>query len=143
MSSRVEEFLKKVPGKRYDIVDIDSDIDQTGDLNKITGIDVIIKSLIRLFTIPKKSYLFDSSIGTSLYKYIFEPADIVTLSSIEKDIATSINRYENRPDVNITFEILFFKNKKGFRVDFQIDYNDQKKDFNISIDESLLKTLPK
>ena len=110
MPSRVEELLKKIPGREYEIIDIDGEINQTGDLNKIIGINVIIKSLIRLFTIPKKSYFFDSSIGTSLYKYIFEPADIVTLSAIQRDITTAINRYENRPQVNITFEVFFFKN---------------------------------
>jgi len=135
----LENFLRKVPGSKYELFDVDGQIIQSGDLSELTGIDVIVKSLSRLLLIPKGTYIHDPEIGTNLYKYIFEPVDERTKTSIEQVVAQAIARYENRAKIN--FDILFFSNRKGFRIDLFIDYHGEKKNVSINVDESMLKTL--
>lgn len=135
----LEAFLKKVPGTKKELRDVDGRITQSGDLKELSGVDVIIKSLSRLLLIPSGTYIHDPEIGTSLYKYIFEPVDERTKTSIEQVIAAAISRFENR--AKIDFEVLFFSNKKGFRIDLFIEYDGKKKSVSINVDESMLKTL--
>ena len=135
----LEAFLKKVPGSKYELRDIDSRVSQSGDLKSLTGIDVIIKSISRLLLMAKGTYVHDPEIGTNLYKYIFEPVDERTKISIEQVVAQAISKYENR--AKIDFEVLFFSNKKGFRIDIYIEYEGEKRNVSVDIDESMLKTL--
>lgn len=137
----IEKFFDIVPDRKSDIFDVDSRINQSGDLKEVYGIDVIVKSLSTLFLTAKNTYFFDPDMGTGIYKYIFEPVDIATKSAIEQEINSSVARYENRADIK--FNVQFFKNKKGFRINFMIDYDGLKKSVTVDIDETLLKTLNK
>lgn len=137
----IERFFRKVPGTKSELRDMDAKITQSGDYKGLTGIDVIIRSISRLLLIPTETYIFDPEIGTGLYKYIFEPADMVTKTAIEQVVSQAIHRYENR--AKIDHKVLFFKNRKGFRIDLYIDYEGQKKSVSIDVDESMLKTLDK
>ena len=91
--------------------------------------------------IAEDTYVFDPQLGIGLYKYIFEPADVSTKTAIEQEVSGAISKYENRADIR--HRVLFFRNKKGFRIEFEIEYKGLKKSINIDIDESLLRTLSK
>lgn len=136
----LDGFFETVPGKQYVLFDVDSVIDPIGDFTRIEDIDVIIRSLTRIFGIPQNTYYMDPDIGTVLHKFLFEPADLVTKTSIDQEIGRVVSRYERR--AKITHEVLFFKNKKGFRVNFYVEYQGRKKNVSVIIDEELLKTIP-
>ena len=139
MQGGIENFFSINSLKPESVTDVDSFIASDGDLYKLKGVNVIIKSLSRLFIISKGTYPFDPEFGAGLYKYIFEPIDIETKSSIESDLSYNISRYETR--ASIDYDVLFFKNKKGFRIDLTVNYKGKKEKVNVTIDESLIKTL--
>ncbi len=140
MAQNLEDFLNKRSGASKDIRDIDSLISPSGDLTELEGIDVIVRSLTNLFLIPKETYVMDPEFGASLYKYIFEPVDIVTKNRIEQDVMNAVRKYEDRADID--FDVLFFKNKKGFMINLKVTYKGTKKEVSVTVDETLLKTLP-
>ena len=137
----LEYFFKRKTGNADVLKDMDNKIDQSGDFRTIEEIDVIISSLYTIFLVSEDTYVFDPEFGIGLYRYVFEPVDLGTKTSIEHEINNALAKWEDR--ANITFKVLFFKNRKGFRLDFNIDYKGQRKDIKIDIDETLLKTITK
>jgi len=137
--SNIEKFLVKIPGSISTPNDVDASITEAGDLLELTGVDVIVRSLTRLFLLPSNTYIFDPPLGTGLYKYVFEPVDTITKASIEQEIQFNIARYETRAEIK--FKVLFFKNKKGFRINLNVGYEGKNKTVNVDIDESLIRTL--
>jgi phage baseplate assembly protein W len=137
MPISVEDFIKNSPNKNVDIRDMDSIIAPYGDFKELTGVDAVVKSLNTLFLTSEGTYLFDPDFGTGLYKYIFEPADVVTKNAIELEISTALARYETR--AKISFEVLFFTDQKGFRINFYISYQGLKRKTSVDIDEQLIK----
>lgn len=135
----IEQFFQSVAGNKLAIKDVDPRINNIGDLQELTDIDVIVRSLINLLLTAKGTYLFDSKYGCDLYKYVFEPADEITQRDIYMELETAIRRYETRG--KITYNVTFFSNKKGFIVNLMIAYKDKKKKVNIVIDESILKNV--
>lgn len=135
----IEKFFNKVPAKKNIPNGIRPKITQSGDFQRTEGIDEIIKSLSNILMIAKGTYFFDSKLGSNLYKYIFEPVDITTKIEIEQELSQSIFEYENRAEIN--YEVLFFKNKKGFRVNIYVKYRGEKGKVSIDIDEAMLRTV--
>jgi len=140
IASGVEEFIRTIPGQRTTIKDVDSIIDFSGDFRKLYDIDVIIKSITNLFLISKETYFMDPNVGTNLYRYIFEPADIATKSQLEQEISVALSAYMYN-DVDIEYDIVFFNNKKGFKINFEISYKGKKKTRSVTINEQLLTTI--
>jgi len=139
MADDIERFLTNRPGSEEEIKSMGNTITQSGDFQKLTGIDTIIKSISNLLLIPQKSYIFDPDFGVGLYKYIFEPCDTVTKNDIEVEVGNALSIYENR--VNVNFEVLFFRNRKGFRINLYLEYGDENAKVNVDIDESMLRTI--
>ena len=135
----IENFFNKVPSKKKVPNGIRPKITQSGDFQRTEGIDEIIKSLSNILMISKGTYFFDSKLGSNLYKYIFEPVDMATRTEIEQEISQSFFEYENRAE--ISYDVLFFKNKKGFRINIYVKYRGEKGKLSIDIDESLLRTI--
>jgi len=135
----IEIFFNKVPSKKKVPNGVRPKITQSGDFQRTEGIDEIIKSLSNILMISKGTYFFDSKLGSNLYKYIFEPVDMATRTEIEQEISQSFFEYENRAEIN--YEVLFFKNKKGFRINIYVKYRGEKGKLSIDIDESLLRTI--
>lgn len=133
-------FLTKQAGKSDELKDIDNVIAAYGDFKEIKDIDVVIRRLTNLFMIPEGTYFFDPDLGTNIYKHIFEPVDLTTKLAIERDLKNVI-RIISSPKVNINYNVLFFKNKKGFRVNLVVEYLGRKKKVSINIDENILKTI--
>ncbi|MCK5021108.1 MAG: hypothetical protein KAS32_29125 [Candidatus Peribacteraceae bacterium] len=137
----LENFLNTIPGIGDVVKDMDNKITPSGDFKSLTELDVIIRGLFRLLLIPERSYFMDPNIGTGLYKFIYEPADSTTLQRISTTLQSAISRYENRTNSKVTFEIFFFKNRKGYRIEFDVTYKGEKKSTSVDITETLLKTL--
>jgi phage baseplate assembly protein W len=135
----IEQFFKKVPAKKSVPCGVKPKITQSGDFLRTEGIDEIIRSLSTLLLIIRGSYIFDPQIGTEIYRYVFEPVDYATKTGIEQEVSQTIFSYENRAE--ISHEVLFFKNKKGFRVNIYVNYHGEKGKVSIDIDETLLRTI--
>ena len=135
----LEKFKKIVPGNKNLPVDIDCRIGPSGDLKRLTGIDVIVSGIIRILLTSQGTYLFDPQFGLGLHRYIFEPKDEITREKIQSDVQSSLRRYEGR--AKIKTNVRFLKNIKGFAVDVTVDYDGQNKKLSINVDESLLRTL--
>lgn len=135
----IEKFLNRVPAKKNTPNGIRPKITQSGDFQRTEGIDEIIKSLSNILMIARGTYFFDSRLGSNLYKYVFEPVDITTKTEIEQELSQSIFEYENRAEIN--YEVLFFRNKKGFRVNIYVKYRGEKGKVSIDIDETLMRTV--
>jgi len=135
----IEKFFNRVPSKKKIPNGIRPKITQSGDFQRTEGIDEIIKSLSNILMVAKGTYFFDSKLGSNLYKYVFEPVDITTKIEIEQELSQSIFEYENRAEIN--YEVLFFKNKKGFRINIYVKYRGEKGKVSIDIDETLMRTV--
>jgi len=135
----IEKFLNRVPAKKNIPNGVRPKITQSGDFQRTEGIDEIIKSISNILMIARGTYLFDSKLGSNLYKYVFEPVDITTKIEIEQELSQSIFEYENRAEIN--FDVLFFRNKKGFRINIYVKYRGEKGKVSIDIDETLMRTV--
>ena len=135
----IEKFFKTVPAKKKIPNGLRPKITQSGDLTRTEGIDEIIKSLSNILMIARGTYFFDPELGSDIFRFVFEPVDLATKVGIEQELSQSIFRYENRAD--ISYEVLFFKNKKGFRVNIYVKYRGEKGDVTIDVDETLLRTI--
>lgn len=140
-TSQLERFLKRVPGRKHDLLDVDCTIGYNGDLKTLDGVDVIVRSIINLLLTIRGTYLFDPEYGCDLYKYVFEQSDSITEQDIYMELARAIRRYEDR--ANITYDVIFFSNKKGYRVNLNIEYENKSKRVSLNIDETLLTTMDK
>jgi phage baseplate assembly protein W len=140
MNSGIEQFIKQAPNLNTDVREMDTVIAPWGDFRELDGINAIVMSLNRMFLISKNTYLFDPELGCAIYKYLFEPANIVTQSSIEAELQDAISRYETR--AKISYDILFFSDQKGFRINLYIEYEGKTQKLTIDIDEQLLKDVP-
>ncbi len=137
----LERFFQTVPGKRSEIKDVDAYLSPSGDMKEIKNINVIIKSIGNLLLTARGTYIMDPEYGCDLYKYIFEPADKITMQDIYMEIERSIKKYEFRG--NISYNVIFYNNRRGFVVNLFISYAGEKKKINVSIDESLLRSITK
>lgn len=135
----IEKFLNRVPAKKNIPNGIRPKITQSGDFQRTEGIDEIIKSLSNILMIARGTYFFDSKLGSNLYKYVFEPVDMTTKIEIEQELSQSIFEYENRAEIN--YDVLFFRNKKGFRINIYVKYRGEKGKVSIDIDETLMRTV--
>jgi phage baseplate assembly protein W len=137
----IEKFFQTIPGRKSVIKDIDATLGSQGDFNEISDINVLIRSIGNLLLTSRGTYIGDPEYGCNLYKYIYEPADNITMQDIYMELERSIKRYETRGD--ISYNVIFFSNKKGFIVNLYISYYGEKKKISVKIDESLLSSTSK
>ena len=139
-NNSLEKFRKNIAGKKNIPQDIDSKFNPSGDFVSLEGIDTIIRGLTTILLTSSDTYLFDPTFGVGLYRFIFEPQDEVTKSEIEEEVSNAISRYESR--ASISSSVVFLTNVKGFRVDIFIKYQGEQRRVHVTIDESLIRTLP-
>lgn len=140
-SYTVDKFLKDLPGSQNQLIDIISQIDATGDWKVIQGIDTIIKHILVALLIPKRSYIFNPTYGCGIYKYLFEPADMTTYELLNDEVSDVISGINISLGVNVTHDILFYRNKKGFQINITVEHDKKQKTVTLDIDESLLKVV--
>lgn len=74
---------------------------QRGDVLKKLDVNSINQSLrILLFTMQGER-LFQPSVGTPLYKLLFEPLDEVSMTLVDQAIEQTIQNFEPRIDLNL------------------------------------------
>lgn len=133
-----ERFFLESPGSVDRRLDIFSKLSSFGDWIELEGTETIIRRIITNLFIPKGTYVFDPEYGADIYKYIFEQADSITLGNLSEEIRRVVD--QNKEDVDITHEVLFFRNKKGFRINIIINTDDGRvKKVPVDIDETLLR----
>lgn len=138
-ASNVERFMNNIPSITSDIVDIDNIISAGGDLSVIVGVDVIVKALTRLMLINNRTYLFNPTFGVGLPRYLFEPSDIGTQSTIINAVKTEVAKYETRAQV--IPNIIFTDNYNGFILSLKITYMGTTKTANIQVNKDLLQAI--
>lgn len=139
MADDIERFLNNKPGTINEISSLSATITQSGDFRLLTGIDALVYSVSNLLLTTKRTYVFDPDFGVGLSSYIFEPCDATTKKQIESEIGRTLAEYETRAQID--FEVLFFKNRRGFRINLYIKYGDEQATTKLDIDESILRTL--
>jgi phage baseplate assembly protein W len=142
MPNSLHDFFQKIPGSKSDVKDIDCSISSNGDLKLLENIDAVVRSVYNLLTTKKGTYLFDDEYGCDLYRYIFEQADETTKEDIFQSIELAIRTY-GPENADISYDVMFMKDRKGFIVNIYVTYRGEKKELSVPIDESFLKTLPK
>jgi phage baseplate assembly protein W len=85
------------------------------------------------------TYIFDPDYGSDIYKYVYEPADEIVKQDIFNELENSLRLYEDRGE--ISYDVAFFSNKRGFVVDITVEYGEDKKTIGVTIDETLLRTM--
>lgn len=139
MVNKSDTFIKNIVGSREELVDVDSIINQLGDLQELKGIDVIIRRI--LVNLLVKTYVFDPEYGYNLPKYIFDPTDYKTLSRIENIVQHAIDISISPSLAKIVPSVKFLSNKKGFKIDLNVEYKGKKDTVTLDVDESLLRTV--
>ena len=98
-------FQEQISGKFSEIYDYIPVISGTGDLTRISGIDVVINSLRNLLLTPLGFYPFDPEYGSLLYKKLFEMSDEMTQQEIEYEVTYRVRRYDKRIKIDKVYVI--------------------------------------
>jgi phage baseplate assembly protein W len=133
----LEKFLRNVSGNKDVETSMGNTFTPSGDWTRLLAIDVVITRIINQLMIVRGTYVFDPKYGENILRFLFEPADSVTHRQISETVQTVIN--QNKGKYNITNEVLFYKNKRGFQIFIIIDSNGITKKIPITIDETMLK----
>ena len=136
MATILDKFISTVSGSKGTINDYLPIIAPKGDFTRISGIDVIINSYRTILLTSKGSYDHDPDFGCDLYKFIYEPATETTRQSLELVITDQLLRYEDRAKL-VGMEVYFLSGRKGFIMNVFIEYNNEKKDLSLTIDETM------
>ena len=126
-------FQNEIDGKDNQIYDYAPVFDSTGDLKRVSGIDVAIMSIRTLLLTPLGHYPFDPQYGSLLYKKLFEPSDSITRDEIEFEVRERINMYEDRVKV-IRVESSYTSDRKTIIVNVHIDRNGVSGKISLSFD---------
>lgn len=137
MAVGFEEFLLNVPGSKIITHDMAANIASSGDFERLEGTAVIINRIINQLLITKGTYFFDPLFGENIHRYLFEPVDNITLQEVSNLVSRVIE--QNRQNANIAHEVLFYRDRKGFRINLIIKTDGNICKFPLDIDESLLK----
>jgi len=133
------EFLKNIPGSAYDIIDVDTVINSSGDFRELKGIDAIVNGITQILMTEKGTYLFNPEYGVGLQKYLFEPNDEITKARIKEETVVAIKTYEPRVAVNVSVTYST-SNKRSFYLNLEITYRGETRRTTIPFDDRLLKS---
>ncbi len=79
MSSTLEKFQKNIIGSRNRIVDYVDIVASSGDFSRVSNVQAILNSWNNILLTNVRSYVANPEYGSNLYKYVFDPADDVTM----------------------------------------------------------------
>lgn len=115
-----------VPTRLYKDLDINFPAHpQTGDVGKRIDVNAVKQSILTLLYTQPGERLFQPTLGTPLYRLLFEPIDPIITESLRVGIETAIRNHEPRvilnrvdlvpmPDEN-AYEISIFFNIIGLQ----------------------------
>ena len=90
--SNVQELFSDIP--------INLDISPvTGNLSRLLNEEAIKQSIRNLILTAPGERLFDSNIGSGIYKLLFEPFDELTSFALQTEITNTIKNYEPRANL--------------------------------------------
>lgn len=135
MASLIDKFKKSVIGSNASIFDYTDKISPSGDFKRISNLEAILNSWNNILLTPKRSCDHDPEYGCDLYKFIFEPADVMTMNEIKSEILNSLSTYDDRATPS-DVEVKFLSNRKGFMVNVFVEYENQEGQLSATIDES-------
>ncbi len=139
MSSILERFKRNITGSDDRITDYTDNISSRGDFSRISNIQAVINSWNNILLTPLRTYIANPEYGSNLYKYIFDPADDITIDGIKDEIQTRLMMYDNRALLT-NIEITFMQDGHGFIVDIDLTYDDEESSLAVEISkETMLK----
>lgn len=71
----------------------------TGDISPVGEEKAVKGALLNLLRSPAGQRPFDPDYGTNIEKFLFEPADPLTESQINEDVAYAISKFEPRVEL--------------------------------------------
>ena len=113
-------FQNTISGKVNEIYDFAPIIDETGSLQLLSGINVVINSIRNLLMTPLGFYPFDPEYGSLLYKQLFEMSDEQTLNQINYEVSARVKRYDDRVIID-SVDVKFSSDKKTAVVNVYIN----------------------
>lgn len=122
INNNYQFFQTKIAGQNNQIHDYFPSFDESGDFQRIDGINVIIQSIRTLLMTPLGKYPFDPEFGSLLYKQLFEMSDNITYNTIRNEVTTRIKRYDNRVVIDEVV-VEFSPDKKTANVSVFINRN--------------------
>ena len=111
----------------------------TGDLTVKKDEADIKQSVANLLLTIKGERLFNSKIGSGLNKILFEPLDVATATTVQKEISYVIARYERRVNINEITTSIDYDND-GYNVELILDIVGREDDPPIEIQFFLERT---
>jgi len=135
MANLLDRFNHTVAGSDQKLGDYLSKIAPVGDFKRISDLEVIISSWSNILVTPKRSYQFDPSYGSNLYKLIYEPADPSTEKKIIDETVSVIKLYDDRAIIS-NVNVVFNTNMKGFSIGIDVSYQGERGEVEVVIDEN-------
>jgi len=136
MSNLLDRFNKMAVGSKGRISDYTARISAKGDFSRVDDIQAILSSWNNILLTPLRSYVFDPTYGSELYKYVFEPADSETAEAIKDEINYRLGLFDDRATVE-SIDIAFLRNYKGFTFNITAKYEGEVAELSAKIDESI------
>jgi len=134
----LERFQKNSVGSAGRLIDYTPVISSSGNFTILYDIDAILNSWNNILITPRGSMDHDPEYGSTLYLYLFEPADKFTEEAIKNEIIRAISTYDNRAIIK-EITTTFYNNMKGFNVSIIVDYQGFKTNLKVSIHEGTLR----
>lgn len=130
----LDRFYKVISGTQNELIDYLPVISSSGELKKITDLDVILSSWSNILITPLGTYLFDPTFGSELYKQVWEPTDVQTQEKIESEIRRRLRQFDDRATVE-EVQVSFFPNQKGFEVNVIVNFGGEQRQLDVVISE--------
>jgi len=139
MSSALEKFHKNVVGSKEKITDYIPVVAASGDFSMVNNIQAILTSWNNILLTPIRTYVANPEYGSNLYKYIFDPADDVTIENIKQEIQYRLMLYDNRAMLT-NINISFMGDRHGFIVNIDLEYKGDSAALEVEInDQNVLR----
>ncbi len=134
MANLLNRYKQHVQSVETTIVDFMPTIDSIGDFQKIKNLQVIINSWKNILLIPLGTYDHDPTMGSKLFKYIFEPFDEFTRNNIINEINFRLPKFDDRAEI-LDVEVESISGNKGFVVIVLVSYQGEKGELVAQFDE--------
>jgi len=132
MASTLEKFKSNTVGSQGRILDFTPVIASSGAFSIIKDFDVILNSWNNILLTKTRTYMSNPEYGSDLYKYIFEPADEVTIEGIKEEIRFRLMKYDNRAYIT-NIDVAFMADGHGFILSIGVEYEDSNETLNTAI----------
>ena len=104
----------------------------SGEIATVTNERAVIRSIRNLLNTNRGERLFNSNIGSSIRKILFEPADNITKDMLKSAIKTTIEQHEPRAALK-SINVSFSEEQDAYTVNILLALvNDQSQMFNFS-----------